>query len=235
LSDGGEPRRHEARLAARRAGSPLVVVTLELPAPVIASHQVPGQYVSIAAEGDDGFFVLASPVGAPAWQLLVRGGGTVADALLAKPIGTILATSGALGTGFPCADARRRRLAICAAGTGIAAAPPLAERRIQDGDAHRTHIYLGLRSAAELPCPEDVVRWRAAGVMVTICVSREEARAPFTERGYVQDIARAHFAIEPGASASMLLFAVGPAPMVEGARALAKSLGIAEIDFRTNY
>jgi hypothetical protein len=53
----------------------------------------------------------------------------------------------------------------------------------------------------------------------------------------VQDVARAHLTIEPyaGEARAAMLFAVGPAPMVQGARVLAKSLGIPESDVRTNY
>jgi NAD(P)H-flavin reductase len=228
-----EPR-HPARLADRRGGHSLTRVTLDVPPELRATHEVPGQYVSIVAKNENGYFVLASPVGANAWHLLVREGGTVADTILASPIGTTFPTTAAMGAGFPCDEAKGRRLVVCVAGTGIAAAPPLAARRIADGDAARTHVYLGVPRVSDLPCAEDVAGWRAAGVLATVCVSREDARGPYTERGYVQDVARAHLLVEPEV-ASALLFAVGPSPMVDGARTVARSLGIAERDFRTNY
>ncbi len=223
--------RHLAHISDRREGHPLVVVTLSLPRSVLQTHSVPGQYVSIAAGGEEGYFVLASPIGADAWKLLVKAGGTAADTLLAAPLGTTVSTSAALGDGFPCDDARGRPLFVTLAGTGIAAAPPIAARRIAEGDAARTHMFLGLRHAADSPCTEDVTAWRAAGLRVTLCVSREEPSQPGTERGYVQDVARVHLARESAA----LLFAVGPEPMLQALRALAKSLGIKESDVRTNY
>ena len=223
--------RYEARLASRVGGHTLTSIWLEVPGDVLSTHTMPGQYVSIIAEGENGYFVLASPVGASAWRLLAKGGGTVADAILAAPIGTDFATTAALGHGFPCDEARGRPLVVAAAGTGIAAAPPIAARRIADGDAARTRIFLGLPSAADLPCPEDVDTWRAAGIAVVLCISREEARVPGAERGYVQDIARARLTREEG----MMIFTVGPAQMVAGVRALAPTLGMRDEDVRTNY
>jgi NAD(P)H-flavin reductase len=222
---------HAARLAARREGGPLVPVVLDLPRDVLATHRVPGQYVSIAAGGEDGFFVLASLVGAPQWELLVRASGTVSEALLGAPIGATFPTTAALGDGFPMAAARGRALVLLAAGTGIAAATPILAVRVAEGDAAQTEVFLGLRLARDLPCPREVAAWREAGATVTVCVSREEARGPGEAHGHVQDVAAARLA--PGSGA--LVFAVGPEPMIEGARALAKSLGMPETDFRTNY
>jgi NAD(P)H-flavin reductase len=222
---------HAARISARREGGPLVPVVLELPPDVIRTFRAPGQYVAISAGGEEGFFVLANPVGAPLWELLVRASGTVSEALLAAPIGSTVPVTAALGEGFPMATARRRGLVLLAAGTGIAAATPILAVRAADGDASRTEVFLGLRRAEDLPCPREVAAWREAGATVTVCVSREAPNGPGVARGHVQDVAAAH--LERGSGA--LVFAVGPEPMIEGARALARSLGLPETDFRTNY
>ncbi len=210
-------------------------LTLGVPAAVRASHTMPGQYVSIVVAGENGFFVLASPVGAEAWGLLVKGGGTVADALLAEPVGAEFSVSGAQGDGFPCREARGRRLVVAAAGTGIAAVPSLAALRIAEGDARRTTVLLGLRVASDLPCASEVAQWRSAGARVLLCVSRDEvggADAPADiARGYVQDVARLRVAHEAGTMA----FAVGPPAMIEAIRALGPRLGAAPGDVRTNY
>jgi NAD(P)H-flavin reductase len=201
---------------------------------VSTTYRVPGQYVSIVACGEESYFVLAGAVGDTTWRLLVKGGGAVADMILAAPIGTRLQITGALGRGFPVEEAAGQRLVIAVAGTGIAAALPLATRRLADSDATRTHLYLGLRRASELPFAAEVDAWRAAKMAVTLCVSRESATDAWTERGYVQDVARKHLMHE-AEPPRCLLFAVGPAPMVDAMRALAKSLGIPESDVRTNY
>jgi NAD(P)H-flavin reductase len=222
---------HAARLISRDAGRPLVPVALDVPAPVRASHTTPGQYVQIAAGGENGYFVLASPVGADTWSLLVKGGGSTADALLCEPLGASFPVTGALGAGFPMDEARGRPLVVAAAGTGIAAAPPIAARRIADGDAARTHVLLGLQIAAHLPCPDDVVAWRAAGMDVILCVSREDGDGVGVVRGYVQDVARARLTQTHG----RMLFVVGPSAMVDATRAIAGNLGVSVEDVRTNY
>jgi sulfhydrogenase subunit gamma (sulfur reductase) len=227
----GDAPLHDARLISRDEGRPLVPVALEVPAAVRSSHSMPGQYVLIEAGGESGYFVLASPVGAAAWRLLVKGGGSTADALLSEPIGATFPMTGALGAGFPMDEARGRPLVVAAAGTGIAAAPPIAARRIADGDAATTHVLLGLQNAAHLPCPEDVDAWRAAGMDVTLCVSREDGDGVRVVRGYVQDVARARLAQVRG----RMIFAVGPSAMVDATRAIAAALGASEADVRTNY
>ena len=222
---------HVARISARRAGGPLVPIALDLPPDVLATHRVPGQYVSIAAGGENGFFVLGSAVGAGRWELLVRASGTVSEALLSAPIGATFEVTAALGGGFPMTESRARTLVLLAAGTGIAAATPILAQRFEEGDAARTDVFLGLRQVADLPCPRDVDAWRQAGARVTVCVSREEPSGPGVARGHVQDVAAARL----GSGAGALMFAVGPEQMIDGARALAKSLGMPEADFRTNY
>jgi len=222
---------HAARLISRDAGRPLVPVVLDVPADVRASHTTPGQYVQIAAGGENGYFVVASSVGAAAWCLLVKGGGSTADALLSEPLGATFPVTGALGAGFPMDEARGRPLVIAAAGTGIAAAPPIAARRIADGDAPRTHMLLGLQLAAHLPFPGDLVAWRAAGMDVTLCVSREDGDGVGVVRGYVQDVARARLTQTHG----RMIFAVGPSAMVDATRTIAGQLGASEADVRTNY
>ncbi len=222
---------HAARLISRDAGRPLVPIILELPDAVRASHTVPGQYVSLAAGGESGYFVVASPVGAPQWRLLIKAGGTTADALLAEPLGATFAVTDALGKGFPMDEARGRRLVVAVAGTGIAAAPPIAARRIADGDARRTHLLLGLQLAAHMPCPDDVDAWRAAGMDVLLCVSREDAESAGIVRGYVPDVARERLARADGT----MVFVVGPSAMVDATRTVAPLLGGAAADVRTNY
>ncbi len=223
--------RYVARLTSRTAGRPLVPVTLALGADVLRSHVMPGQYVSIVVAGENGYFVIASPVGARDWCILVKGGGTVADALLAESLGAEFSVSAALGRGFPCEEARGRPLVVVAAGTGIAAAIPIAARRIADGDAARTHLFLGLRNAVDLPCPEELDVWRGAGVVVLLCLSREDGDGVNSVPGYVQDVARERVAKAEGT----MIFAVGPSAMVDAARALAPRLGASEADLRTNY
>ena len=131
---------------------------------------------------------------------------------------------------------------ILVAGTGLAAARPLLARRIDDADAPRTRMFLGLRARDELPVDDEIRRWIDAGADITLCLSRlgPKAGAPAEpwaiDTGYVQDAARRR--LGPGSGRGpppALIFAVGPAPMIDAARALASDLGIAERDVRTTY
>ena len=211
-----------------------MLLTLELPSEVRGTHVLPGQYVSVCAGGDTGYFVLASAVGAETWEILLRSGGDVADALLVATLGERVPVTAALGGGFPCDEARGRSLLIAVAGTGIAAAKPIMSWRMNDGDAARTDVFLGMRVAADLPMHAEIAAWQAAGSRVTVCLSREnpDAGVPGFVRGYVQDVARSTLGVMDSRG---MIFAVGPGPMIDAFRVLGHELGVSETDFRTNY
>jgi NAD(P)H-flavin reductase len=152
-------------------------------------------------------------------------------------MGASFPTSGALGDGFPCEDARGRPLVIAVAGTGVAAARALMALRIEGGDATRTELFLGARTRAELPLGEELARWVGAGARVVACLSRESPSAVpdsvESARGYVQDIARARLTASNHGEA--MIFAVGPQGLIDGMRAIGRALGIRETDIRSNY
>jgi NAD(P)H-flavin reductase len=145
--------------------------------------------------------------------------------------------SGALGEGFPCDEARGRSLVIAVAGTGIAAARALMALRIEGGDAYRTELFLGTQTRAAVPLGEELAQWKRAGARVVVCLSREPPAAASdgveSERGYVQDIARARLTTSEHRGA--MIFAVGPSGLIEGMRAIGRELGIREADVRSNY
>jgi NAD(P)H-flavin reductase len=211
-------------------------VTVE-PAPaIVASYVSPGQYVHARVDGATGYFVLAGAPGAAPWELIMRSGGGVSDVLLAAEIGIELEVTPALGDGFPWAAVHGRPLVIALSGTGVAAGRPLLRRRIADGDAALTQVYLGVRTRAELPLTGDVEAWRRAGVSVTVCLSNpdEPVGDEGFARGYVQDVLRA------SSSSSTVprdahVFAVGVPTMVDALRTLAPSLGIAPERVLTNH
>jgi NAD(P)H-flavin reductase len=248
---------HTAALVARaNAGGGLSLVALDLPDEVAATFVAPGQYARIDGGGEKGYFVLAGEPRAR-WELLIRGDATdgtraappgkTAELLAHAPLGTRVLVSGALGAGFPCDEAKGRTLLVLVAGTGFAAARPILARRIAEGDAGRTHVYVGLRARKEVPLHAELRTWQAAGAALTICVSRPENGAPppdptpsepwRTEHSYVQDAVRRGLTSTATVDAlgRAMIFTVGPSPMIDGARALAKELGIPERDVRTNY
>lgn len=219
----------------------MTTVRIEVSEEVARSYTTPGQFVEVRVDGETGYFVLAGAPGAHPWELVMRKGGGASDVLLPAPIGRPVEVTAALGAGFPMADARGRQVIVALSGTGIAAGRPIVGRRVADGDAARTHVFVGARTRAELALGADVDRWREAGVRVVVCLSQAAPRdgedgdghdrEPFT-RGYVQDVLRDHARSARGVWA---IFAVGVSSMVEGLRALAPELGLSPEQVLTNH
>jgi sulfhydrogenase subunit gamma (sulfur reductase) len=228
---------HQARVLARtEAGGGLVLLSIRPEESARRTYVRAGQYVSVHVASVSSYFALAWEAGAATWELILRPGGDAADAILAMPEDGEITTSGALGPGFPLDEARRRPLLLAATGSGVAAMRPVVMHRLRDEDGSRTELLLGVRTMAEVPLPVEIAAWRASGVRVTICLSRDDGRGQDEgdragyARGYVQDVARGLAAHRGG-----MVFAAGVKPMIEGIRALAQDLGIAEADVRTNY
>lgn len=232
---------HRARIARRaEAGGGLVRVVLNPSATARASYARAGQYVSVTSEGVEpparpGFFVLAGDVGAPTWELVIRPGSEVANRVLGVADGAFVLTSTALGAGFPIDEAKGRALLLAATGSGIAAMRPVITHRLAERDGRRTDLLLGVRTLSDVPLPNELLAWRARGLNIVVCLSREEAPAHEIGylRGYVQDAARLVAADE--AHRGGMIFAAGVKPMIEAIRALSQELGISESDVRTNY
>lgn len=196
---------HPAEVTDRRpAGGGLTRVIVVPSADAAASHGVPGQYVEVRAEGQTGYFVLSSDPGAVSWELVMRAGGGASDVLLVMSLPAVVEVTAAIGDGFPVADLRRRELLVALGGTGIAAGPPVVRRRIRDGDARITRVWVGARGD-DLPLAGEIEAWRAAGVEVSIT------------SGYVDEAMRGHIAAAPATP----IFAVGAEAMVSALRVLA--------------
>ncbi len=237
-----------ARLAGREsAGGGLTRVTVEPDPSVLPSYRQPGQYLEMRVRGETGFFVLSSDPGSTAWELVMRAGGGASDVVLAIPVGSRLEVTGALGEGFPVDLAAGRPLVVALNGTGVAAAPPLVRRRVRDGDAAITQVFLGVRARDELPLESELRAWRASGVEVVACLS-QPGQTPVLaanvedggrsvgvhfEAGYVQDVVRDR--VGPGSLAGGRIFAVGTSSMVDALRSRAAEIGLDPDRVHTNY
>jgi NAD(P)H-flavin reductase len=213
----------------------MTLVILEPDADVGPSYTSPGQYVEVRARGETGYFVLAGVPGELPWELVMRSGGGVSDVLLPAPLGLDVEVTAAIGAGFPFEAARERLLVVALSGTGVAAGRPLVRRRIADGDAARTQVWVGVRTQAELPLVVDIAEWREAGVSVVVCLSQPAETPPgeLFAKGYVQDVMAARIA--SGSLADAHVFAVGVSSMVEALRALAPRLGLPVERVHTNH
>jgi NAD(P)H-flavin reductase len=219
-----------AVLSARRdAGGGLVLVVLEVEAVLAEAYSAPGQYIELETSRGNVFFVLAGALGSTSWELLVRNAGDAADVLVNAPLGTTLEVSRPLGSGFPAERAPGRQLVIAVVGSAIAVARPLVARRRADGASGRTHVYVGARSAADVPLAEEVEGWTTGGVEVVLCLSRGElehdrSRLAFARRaeGYVQDVVERD--VHGGRLDGALVFAAGPEAMLAAMRGLPGSV-----------
>jgi NAD(P)H-flavin reductase len=222
----GDATFRPARLAGREsAGGGLTRVLVEPEAALLASYRTPGQYVEMRAGGETGFFVLSNEPGSPVWELVMRAGGGASDVVLAMPTGSAgpdIELTGAIGHGFPVESAAGHPLVVALNGTGVAAGPPLVRRRVRDGDALRTRVFVGVRVRDEVPIEDELERWRRQGVDVVLCLSQE-----------LQDVVRVR--LSPGELAGGRVFAVGSSPMIDALRALAPHLGLDALRIHTNY
>lgn len=227
---------HAARLAAHEdAGGGLTRVILEVAPEVAVTYASPGQYVDVRVEGQTGFFVLASEPGHRSWELVMRAGGGASDVLLTAPDGASIEVTPALGEGFPMAEVARAPLVVALSGTGIAAGLPIVRYRVRDTDALRTHVFIGIRTRAELALRSEVEAWISNGVDVTVCLSNDDERIAGIQcaAGHVQDVLAAR--ARAGTLSPGRIFAVGVASMIDALRARASDLGIAPEDVLTNH
>ena len=186
------------------AGGGLTRIVLVPAVEVTVSHDTPGQYVEVRADGQTGYFVLSSDPGTSPWELVMRAGGGASDVLLVMQLPGTVEVTAAIGAGFPMGDVRGRELLVALGGTGIAAGPPVVRRRISDGDARLTRVWVGARGDA-LPLAGEIEAWRGAGVQVTVA------------GGFVDEAMRAHIVAAPESP----IFAVGADAMVAALRSLA--------------
>lgn len=216
------------------AGGELILVALDVAPELAHAYETPGQYVEVKTEGGNGYFVLANDVGTTPWQLLVKNAGGAADSLATLPLGTAVPVKGPLGTGFSVERMRSRHVAVAVVGSAISVARPVVRQRIRDGAARITHLFLGLRSPADLPIAQEIEEWSRQGVAVVLCLSRSElhhvpAVLPKARRvaGYVQR-ALAHAVKAGEVPHGTLVIAAGPDAMLADMRTLAEGTGQGE-------
>jgi dihydroorotate dehydrogenase electron transfer subunit len=200
-------------LGRREVGGAVHLITLR-PSPEQArAYRAPGQYVRVDADSG-GYFVLAGEVGAPTWELLVRANGGASDALIAAREGATFRVAGPFGDGFPLARAENHVLVLAVVGGALGAVRPLLHMR----DPLQTQLYLGVRTASDVPIADEVSAFARAGGTVVLCVSSEDDRTVLPElrraEGWVQHV------LPREAPRGAIVFAAGPETMLEALRAM---------------
>lgn len=181
-----------------------------------SSHRVPGQYTWLEAEGVGGYFVLANRPGEESWEVIVRGGGGAAEVLMRASTGDPVEATAALGHGFPCEETRDRQLVIAVPTSAVAVARSVLLWRIDRGLAATTTLLLGAKEKSEVPLADELDAFRAQGVRVLVCLSREMPNGePGFAMGYVQDVAQ-----ETLGNESPVFFVAGGTKAETGVRAV---------------
>jgi NAD(P)H-flavin reductase len=219
-----------AILAARvEAGGGLLLVSLEADRDAARAYSTPGQYIEVKTDLGDGYFVLASDVGVAPWKLLVKVAPGAAEALATLPLGTALSITGPLGEGFPIVKMAGRHVVVAVVASALGVARPVVARRLAEGSADATHVFIGVRRAKDLPIADEVRGWAERGVSVVLCLSQAEldhepATVPKARhtRGRVQQVLAAALdaRIVPHGA---LIVAAGPEAMLADMRSLGGS------------
>lgn len=185
-----------------------------------------GQFVKMrvrSESGDaehEGIFAIASARGEPRFSFLARKnnpeGGEAADRIARMPIGAPIAVTLPAGDGFALERARGHDLAFVAVGTALAPVRSALEEVLSERRAYGVlSLDYGLGAMTLLPFREDVERWAASGVAVSLHPGHPRADGAY-EGTRAQD---ALFARLGDRVAEVVVLAVGHDALVREVRA----------------
>ncbi len=226
---------HPATLVARSpAADGLTDLTLDLSeTPLRGAHRHPGQYVHLRLPGhEEGLFALASPPSSsPRWDLLVKEGSPLTDALIHLPLGGRVDVSPPEGRGFPLEQARGKDLLLFATGSGISPIRAVIESIRQEREAYgQVTLYFGVRTPTSFAYARDFEAWEQTSIRVVRTVSQPDAGSWQGLTGYVQ----AHLAEEP-LKPGTLAFLCGQQEMVQGVMEALQARGLPQSAIFQNF
>jgi NAD(P)H-flavin reductase len=226
---------YPATLIARSpAADGLIDLTLDVSVgPLAGAHQHPGQYVHLRLPGHaEGLFAIASPPGESGrWDLLVKEGAALPNALVHLPLGSQVEVSQPKGKGFPLEQGRGKDLLLFATGSGISPIRSVIESIRLERDAYgRVTLYFGARTPGAFAYVRDFETWEQARIRVVRTVSQPGASGWQGLTGYVQ----AHLAEEP-LSSDTIAFLCGQRQMVDGVVKALKDRGLAPGSIHLNF
>jgi sulfhydrogenase subunit gamma (sulfur reductase) len=200
--------------------------------PLPGTHQRPGQYVHLRLTGpEEGLFAIASPPTSRQWDLLVKAGSPLTDALVRLPLGERVEVSRPEGPGFPLEQARGKDLLLFATGSGISPIRSVIESIRSERAAYgRVTLYFGARTPGAFAYARDFEAWRRSDIRVVPTVSQPGASGWQGLTGYVQ----AHLAEQP-LTPGLLAFVCGQREMVQGVMAALRARGLLPSAIHQNF
>jgi NAD(P)H-flavin reductase len=231
-----EPIFHPARVAETWDETPLLRgVRFELEssgsARVLETYRQPGQYIRISVAGvGEGIFALAGTPG-ESFELLVKRGAALADALSNLPAGAEVGLTEAQGAGFPMGEARGHDVLLFAMGSGIAPirATMLAIAREREAYGAVT-LFEGQRHGEHFAFPSDRAAWVAKSISL-IEVASQPTESWAGRKGYVQ---AAVLEVKPRID-NAVAFLCGKKPMIEAVREVLAGMGMPKGRTYLNY
>ncbi|HEX8699813.1 MAG TPA: NAD-binding oxidoreductase [Myxococcaceae bacterium] len=228
---------YPATLVARSpAADGLTDLTIDVSVgPLASAHQRPGQYVHLRLPGhEEGLFAIASPPGSSGkWDLLVKEGSALPNALILLPLGSQVEVSRPEGRGFPLEQVKGKGkdLLLFATGSGISPIRSVIESVRQEREAYeRVTLYFGARTPGAFAYVKDFQTWERARIRVVPTVSQPGASGWQGLTGYVQ----AHLAEVPLATGT-IAFVCGQREMVEGVVKALHARGLAPDAIHQNF
>lgn len=192
--------------------------------PLQGAHSLPGQYLKLSIdELGEGVFAIASgpDVTGRAFELLVKEGSPVSDALISAARGTKVKLTAPEGNGFPLERARGRDVILFATGSGISAIRSLLMVLLKDRDAYgRVTLYFGARTPRAFAYEPEFEEWARHRITLVRTVSEQSAPGWQGLRGYVQ-----HHLPEDGLH-DAVAFVCGQEQMVEDVRGSLRERGM---------
>ncbi len=183
-------------------------------------HTRPGQVVKLHAAGHrPGYFAIANaPRGDGAWELLLKRGSPLADAVIAAADAeAVVDASAPFGDGFPVECAVGRDVLLFAAGSGITPIRSLLQYLLDRREEHGSvALYYGQRSDRDFAYLGEHDGWRRAGVHLVLCASQPSPSWKGA-RGYVQTVAR-ELRLHEISTENAVAFLCGMKSMIEAVR-----------------
>lgn len=200
--------------------------------PAAGTHVRPGQYALVALPGIDAQpFAIASAPGSLTFELLIKEGTPLTDALTRLHPNETIQVSMAQGPGFPLARAHGRNLLLFATGSGISAirSTLLAIRNDRERFGDVT-LFFGARTPTAFAYIDEHGEWENDRIAVVRTVSQPGEGAAWQGlRGYVQ-----HHIQQVG-DRQELAFVCGLPQMVDQVREALINKGIPAGDVFVNY